>query len=245
MTEHSTPGSIHSTETFGSADGPGVRYVIFLQGCAMRCRYCHNADTWQIRTPDQHADEVLKKALRYKNYWKKKGGITVSGGEPLLQIDFVTELFEKAKKKGVHTVLDTSGQPFSENPEFLKKLDSLMKVTDLILLDIKHIDSSCHENLTGHSNENILNFARYLSSINKPVWIRHVLVPGITDHEDDLRRLRTFLDTLGNVERVEVLPYHSMGAYKWKNLGLEYSLEGVSPPEEESVLTARKILRAV
>ncbi|WP_304684302.1 pyruvate formate-lyase-activating protein [Ileibacterium valens] len=244
MSENTKLGAVHSIETFGSVDGPGVRYVIFLQGCQMRCKYCHNADTWKILSPDQSADEVLKKALRYKSYWKKNGGITVSGGEPLLQMDFVIDLFEKAKKKGIHTALDTSGQPFNRSPEFIKKFDRLMNVCDLVLLDIKHINSNKHKLLTSHPNENILDLASYLNEIYKPVWIRHVLVPGITDDPDDLFALNEFLESLENIERVEVLPYHSMGAYKWKNLNMEYPLEGVGAPSDESIMQARKILNA-
>lgn len=242
-TEKSAPlGAVHSIETFGSADGPGIRFLIFLQGCRMRCQYCHNADTWKIKTGDTDADTLLKKALRYRSYWKNKGGITVSGGEPLLQIDFVTDLFEKAKKKDVNTALDTSGQPFSRDPEFLERFDRLMNATDLVLLDIKHIDPVRHQEITGWSNENILDLAGYLNSINKPVWIRHVLVDGLTSNEKDLRDLRSFLDGLENIQKVEVLPYHSLGAYKWKELGLAYPLEKVSPPSDEDIQRAKKIL---
>ena len=200
-------GRIHSVESFGSADGPGVRYIVFLKGCNMRCQYCHNPDTWakdggELMTPE----EVLKKALRYKTYWKEKGGITVSGGEALLQIDFVTELFRLAKEKGVNTCLDTSGNPFSLEEPFKSKFDELMKYTDLFMLDIKHMDDAAHRKLTGQTNQNILEMAAYLSDHGKAMWIRHVLVPGITTEEDELHRLRSFLDTLKTVERVEVLP---------------------------------------
>lgn len=235
-------GAIHSIETFGLVDGPGVRYVIFMQGCNMRCKFCHNADTWKIVAPDQEASQVLKKAMRYKTYWKDNGGITVSGGEPLLQIDFLIELFSLAKKEGIHTTLDTCGQPFTRQEPFFSKFEALMKVTDLVLLDIKHIDSDAHKELTKHPNENILDLATYLSSIHKPVWIRHVLVPSVNCNEDDLTRLHNFISTLENVERVEVLPYHTLGAYKWKELGLEYPLEGVPVPSQEQVDMANEIL---
>lgn len=235
-------GSIHSIETFGSVDGPGVRYVIFLQGCQMRCQFCHNADTWQIKDPDTEASKVLLKALRYRPYWKDKGGITVSGGEPLLQIDFVLELFQLAKKEGIHTVLDTCGQPFSETKEFMEKLNALMEVTDLVLLDIKHIDNQQHRLLTGHDNTNILAFAKYLDSISKPVWIRHVLVPQRNDEDTYLKALNQFIQGLSNVERVEVLPYHTLGAYKWEALGMKYPLEGIAPPSKERVDNANRIL---
>lgn len=235
-------GAIHSIETFGLVDGPGVRYVIFMQGCAMRCKFCHNADTWKIQAPDQEASAVLKKALRYRSYWKDNGGITVSGGEPLLQIDFLIELFTLAKKEGIHTTLDTCGQPFSRKEPFFSKFQELMKVTDLVLLDIKHIDQDKHKELTQHPNENILDLATYLSFIHKPVWIRHVLVPTINTDEKFLKKLDSFISTLENVERVEVLPYHTLGAYKWKELGLEYPLEGISPPSQEQIDLAHTLL---
>lgn len=239
-------GRIHSVESFGSADGPGVRYIVFLKGCNMRCQYCHNPDTWakdggELMTPE----EVLKKALRYKTYWKEKGGITVSGGEALLQIDFVTELFRLAKEKGVNTCLDTSGNPFSLEEPFKSKFDELMKYTDLFMLDIKHIDDAAHRKLTGQTNQNILEIAAYLSDHGKAMWIRHVLVPGITTEEDELYRLRSFLDTLKTVERVEVLPYHTLGVFKWKELGIPYQLEGVDPPTKEQIDRAKEILGAL
>lgn len=239
-------GRIHSVESFGSADGPGVRYIVFLKGCNMRCQYCHNPDTWakdggELMTPE----EVLKKALRYKTYWKEKGGITVSGGEALLQIDFVTELFRLAKEKGVNTCLDTSGNPFSMEEPFKSKFDELMKYTDLFMLDIKHMDDEAHRKLTGQTNQNILEMAAYLSDHGKAMWIRHVLVPGITTEEDELHRLRSFLDTLKTVERVEVLPYHTLGVFKWKELGIPYQLEGVDPPTKEQIDRAKEILGAL
>lgn len=239
-------GRIHSVESFGSADGPGVRYIVFLKGCNMRCQYCHNPDTWakdggELMTPE----EVLKKALRYKTYWKEKGGITVSGGEALLQIDFVTELFRLAKEKGVNTCLDTSGNPFSMEEPFKSKFDELMKYTDLFMLDIKHMDDATHRKLTGQTNQNILEMAAYLSDHGKAMWIRHVLVPGITTEEDELYRLRSFLDTLKTVERVEVLPYHTLGVFKWKELGIPYQLEGVDPPTKEQIDRAKEILGAL
>ena len=239
-------GRIHSVESFGSADGPGVRYIVFLKGCNMRCQYCHNPDTWakdggELMTPE----EVLKKALRYKTYWKEKGGITVSGGEALLQIDFVTELFRLAKEKGVNTCLDPSGNPFSLEEPFKSKFDELMKYTDLFMLDIKHMDDAAHRKLTGQTNQNILEMAAYLSDHGKAMWIRHVLVPGITTEEDELYRLRSFLDTLKTVERVEVLPYHTLGVFKWKELGIPYQLEGVDPPTKEQIDRAKEILGAL
>ncbi|MCI7323526.1 MAG: pyruvate formate-lyase-activating protein [Lachnospiraceae bacterium] len=237
-------GNIHSVESFGSADGPGVRYIVFLKDCNMRCKYCHNPDTWAAANGQQlSAEEVLQKALRYKSYWRNNGGITVSGGEALLQIDFVTELFRLAKEKGVNTCLDTSGNPFTREEPFYAKFEELMQVTDLFMLDIKHMDEEAHRKLTGQTNVNILDMARCLSDHGKAMWIRHVLVPGITDDEEQLKQLRAFIDTLQTVERVEILPYHTLGVYKWKELGIPYGLEGVNPPTQEQVRRAKEILR--
>ena len=248
-----TTGYIHSIDSFGSVDGPGVRFVTFLQGCHMRCRYCHNPDTWKLanaaaasgqqiseNAAQAHANTVqntasdsaapssvcnykemtpsalIRQALRYKRYWGKEGGITVSGGEPLLQIDFMNELFRLAKENGVGTVLDTAGQPFTREDPFFSKL----------------IDT----------NENILAFARYLNEIGKPMWIRHVLVPGVTDDNENLHGIRAFLDTLSNVKKVEVLPYHTLGIYKWESLGIPYTLKDVDPPTAETVKRAEEIL---
>ena len=234
---------VHSVESFGSVDGPGIRFVIFLKGCAMRCQYCHNPDTWDRAGGNlRSVDDVLSQALRYRSYWGEKGGITVSGGEALLQIQPLTELFHKAKDLGINTCLDTSAQPFNRKDGRFSAFEALIKYTDLVLLDIKHIDNGAHKRLTGWENENILDCARYLSDIHKPVWIRHVLVPGINDDDESLHRLRSFIDTLSNVERVEVLPYHDLGVYKWEQLGISYKLTDVKPPTEESVLHARKIL---
>ena len=238
-------GYIHSTESFGSVDGPGVRFVIFTAGCPMRCQFCHNPDTWNMKTGTlTSTDDLIKKALRYRSYWGNEGGITVSGGEPLLQIDFLTELFKKAKENGIHTTLDTSGNPFTREEPFFSKFNELMQYIDLILLDIKHIDEKEHIRLTGHTNKNILDLATYLSDMKKPVWIRHVLVPKRSDKDEYLDRLHEFILTLHNVERVEVLPYHTLGAYKWKELGMEYPLEGIDPPTAERVENARKRLGA-
>ena len=242
-------GYIHSTESFGSVDGPGIRFLIFLQGCHMRCRYCHNPDTWKPGSAQcgttATVDELLNKAERYRSYWGPDGGITVSGGEALLQIDFLIELFEEAHRRGINTCLDTAAQPFSREEPFFGKIERLMQSTDLVLLDIKHIDSEKHRWLTGHGNENILDCARFLSDINKPVWIRHVLVPGITTDEDQLTQLRKTLDTLNNVQKVEVLPYHTLGTFKWEQLGVDYSLKDVAPPTAEQIARAKEILKSL
>lgn len=231
---------IHSFESLGTVDGPGVRFVIFMQGCPMRCKYCHNPDTWELNAgKDYSAEEAAQRALKYKRYFKNRGGVTVSGGEPLLQIDFLIGLFTLLKQEGVHTCVDTSGVCFDQSDE---RYEKLLAVTDLFLLDVKHIDDTAHRALTGRSNAAPLAFARYLSKRNKPVWVRHVLVPGLTDDDAALRRLREFLNTLTNVEKVEVLPYHTMGEVKYKKLGISYPLAGVTPPEKERVANAVRIL---
>ena len=235
---------VHSIETFGSVDGPGIRYILFLKGCRLRCAFCHNADTWNMESDDQRsADEIIAHALRYRPYWGKDGGITVSGGEPLLQMDFLIELLTKAKKENIHTCIDTAGEPFCLDPSWREKFDRLMEVTDLLLMDIKHIDPAKHIRLTGRSNENIIAMFRYLDSIHKPIWIRQVLVPGWTDDENDLKQTRQFIDSLHNVQKVEVLPYHNLGAYKWEKLGLKYPLEHVTPPDEKQIQKAEYILK--
>lgn len=240
-------GYINKLETFGSVDGPGVRFVIFVQGCPMRCQFCHNPETWKFGSEgtgafEISAGELLKKALRYQSYWGKDGGITVSGGEPLAQIDFMVEFFELAKAAGVHTCIDTSGVNFVRNEPYFGKFERLMKSTDLLLVDIKNIDPTEHKKLTGHSNENILDMFRYLDEIGKPIWIRHVLVPGMSDNDELLGRTRAFIDTLHNVEKVEVLPYHALALAKYQQLGIDYALKDVKSPTPERVANAKKIL---
>lgn len=239
-----TKGFVHSVESFGSVDGPGIRFLIFLQGCPMRCQFCHNPDSWKTGIGEERtADELLDQAERFRAYWGDNGGITVSGGEALLQIDFLLELFEKAKQRGIGTCLDTSAQLFTRKSPFFEKFERLMELTDTVLLDIKHIDDEEHRKLTRHSNSNILDCARYLSEIDKPVWIRHVLIPGITDKDEYLVRLRDFLSTLHNIERIEVLPYHTLGVYKYEKLGIDYPLKDVQPPAAERVANANDILQ--
>ena len=236
-------GFVHSFESFGSVDGPGVRFIVFLSGCAYRCKYCHNPDTWKIGGGTEcTADEVLAEALACRAYWGKKGGITVSGGEPLLQIDFLVELFEKAKAGGVNTCIDTAGGPFTGSGEWFAKFRRLMDVTDTLIVDIKHIDEAEHVKLTGRTRKNVEEMLRFLDEIGKDVWIRHVLVPGITDNDGYLERTRDFIRTLGNVRRVEVLPYHALGAAKYKELGIDYVLKDTKSPSEERVQNARRIL---
>lgn len=235
-------GHIHSLESFGAVDGPGVRFVVFLQGCAMRCQYCHNPETWAAGGQEWTADALFRHIWRYRSYWGKTGGLTVSGGEPLRQIDFVTELFRLARARGVHTALDTAGQPFRAEGAFRTKFDALLDVTNLVILDLKEIDPDRHRALTGVDNANILAMAQFLSDRGVPLWIRHVLVPGLTDDPDGLRRMADFIAGLKTVERVEILPYHTLGLFKWQALGIPYPLEGVSPPTEEEVRRAEQLL---
>lgn len=236
-------GYIHQLESFGSVDGPGIRFIIFFAGCPLRCKYCHNPDTWDMMKGKQYtADELLDEAITCREYWGTKGGITVSGGEPLAQIDFLLELFTNAKERGINTCIDTAGGPFTREGEWFEKFKRLMNVTDVLLMDIKHINEEEHIKLTGHTGKNIIEMFRYLDEINKPVWIRHVLVPGITDNDEYLIQTRDFIRTLGNVQRVEVLPYHGLGAMKYKDLGIDYVLKDTNSPTAERVQNAREIL---
>lgn len=237
-------GKIHSVFSGGTVDGPGIRFVVFTQGCPLRCKFCHNPDTWKIGAGEERSvDDLIKEIVRYKNYFGSNGGLTISGGEPLVQLDFITELSKAAVKNGVNVAVDTSGYLFDENcPEKIKKFDELNKYVDLYLLDIKHIDDDKHRMLTGVSNKHTLAFAKYLSESGKKMWIRHVLVPGITDDDDALIRLKEFIDTLKTVEKVEVLPYHTMGVPKYEKLGIDYPLKGVEPPSKERVMNAKRLL---
>ena len=236
-------GYIHQLESFGSVDGPGVRFIIFFSGCPFRCLYCHNPDTWEMTRGKLYtADELLDEAESCRDYWGKKGGITVSGGEPLAQIDFLIELFTKAKERGINTCIDTAGGPFKREGEWFEKFKKLMEVTDILLVDIKHINEEEHKKLTGCSGKNIREMFAYLDEIKKPIWIRHVLVPGITDNDEYLTQTRDFIRTLHNVERVEILPYHGLAINKYKDLGIAYPLEKTESPTQERVENARKIL---
>ncbi len=236
-------GYVHSTESFGTVDGPGVRFVIFLQGCPMRCKYCHNPDTWKMNSGSVRSAQSLIAEYERNKAFYKNGGITVTGGEALMQIDFLLELFTLAKKKGIHTCLDTSGITYREGESsYNRKLDALMELTDLVMLDIKHIDPEGHKVLTGHDNAGILAFARYLDEKNVPVWVRHVIVPGITDDPGLLSRLGAFLGTLSNVKALDVLPYHIMGVRKYEELGIDYPLKGVEPATKQQALEAKKTI---
>ena len=229
---------VHSIESFGTVDGPGIRFVLFLQGCHLQCKYCHNRDTWNMNGGEYKSlDDIFEKIMKYKNYIYPNGGVTVTGGETLLQVKFLIELFKKLKKENIHTCVDTSGMVALTDD--IKKLLSL---TDLVLLDIKHINSEKCKNLVGFNNEKELAFARYLSDNNIHMWIRQVLVPGYTDDEQDLLQLKDFISSLSTVDKVEILPYHDMGRYKWENLGFKYELDGVRIANDDDVNRAKNLL---
>lgn len=242
-------GRINKIETFGSVDGPGVRFVVFMQGCPMRCLFCHNPETWNfdgsdVGAYDTSASDLLQKALRYKNYWGSDGGITVSGGEPLMQLDFLIEFFELAKQKNIHTCIDTSGVNFVRSEPYFSKFKRLMDSTDLLLVDIKIIDPAEHKKLTGHSMDHNLDMFRFLDEIQKPIWVRHVLVPGYSDKDEYLIRTKEFINQFKNIERVEVLPYHSLALAKYQQLGIDYALKDIKSPSPERIANAKKILES-
>lgn len=232
-------GKIHSFESLGTVDGPGIRFVVFLQGCPLKCKYCHNRDTWDINSGTEYSVvQVFQKILRNKTYIdSSNGGVTISGGEPLLQVPFLIQLFKRLKENGIHTCLDTSG-----SVKITPDIEELLSYTDLVLLDIKHIDNKKCIELTGAPNHNTLNFAKYLSEHKIPMWIRQVLVPGITNDEEDLHKLKNFIDTLNSVQKIELLPYHDMGKFKWKEYGDKYPLENVPIPTREEINRAKEIL---
>lgn len=230
---------VHSIDTLGAVDGPGIRFIIFMQGCSLQCKYCQNRDTWDSNIGTTYTiDNLVSYILRYKNYFiSSGGGVTISGGEPLLQQEFLIELFKELKKHQISTAIDTSG-----NFKLTDKIKELIDLTDLFLLDIKCINDTICKDLTGVSNKLELEFARYLSNINKDIWIRQVLVPGYTDNEDDLLKLKNFLHSLTSVRKVDILPYHDLGRFKWENLNVIYPLDGVRTATDEDVKRAKKIL---
>lgn len=229
---------VHSVESFGTVDGPGIRFVLFLQGCHLQCKYCHNRDTWNINGGSyQSLDELFDKIMKYKNYICPRGGVTITGGEPLLQAKFIFALFTKLKEHGIHTCIDTSGMV-----ALTDDIRNVLGVTDLVLLDIKHIDDEKCKALVGKSNKLELAFARYLSDNSIPIWIRQVLIPGYTDEKEDLLKLKDFIASLKTVEKVEILPYHSVGEFKWKKLGFQYEFQDVRQATNKDVERAKKIL---
>lgn len=231
-------GRVHSIETFGTVDGPGIRFILFMQGCPLRCKYCHNRDTWDVKGGTEYTvDEIITEINKYYSYMKfSGGGLTVSGGEATLQPEFLKELFKKAKENNIHTCLDTSG--FVD----IDTIDPILDYTDLVLLDLKHMVPDKCKDLVGVSIEKTLKLAKHLSDRNIPVWIRHVLVPGVTDDRENLELMGKFISTLNNVDRVEILPYHTLGVHKWENMGFEYELKGVPDATKEDVQKAAKVL---
>ena len=235
-------GNIHSLESCGTVDGPGIRFVVFMQGCPMKYQYCHNPDTWTTEENKKFTtDEILTRFDKVKEFLKN-GGLTVTGGEPMMQMEFVTELFKKAQTKGIHTALDTSGVLFNRN--HTEKVDELLKYTNLVMLDIKHIDDEEHKKLTGHSNKNILDFANYLSEKNIPMWVRHVVIPTITYNEEYLAQLGKFMHNLKNVKAIDVLPYHTMAIPKYESMGMDYPLKDIEPLTKDKAIKARDIIFA-
>ena len=231
---------LHSIETFGTVDGPGIRFVVFLQGCPLKCKYCHNRDTWDIKqfSEELTSDQLIKKIMHSKSYFKSSnGGVTISGGEPLMQAEFLIELFQKLKKQNIHIAIDTAGSlPLSDT------IKELLKYVDLVLLDIKHIDNDKCIDLTGVSNKNTLEFAKYLNENNISMWIRQVIVPGITDEIEDLQKEKEFLSKFRNIEKIELLPYHDLGKFKWVELTGSYPIENIRTATSDDIERAKEIL---
>jgi pyruvate formate lyase activating enzyme len=236
-------GRIHSLESFGTVDGPGVRFVVFVQGCPMRCAYCHNPDTWEMNAGTlMEPEEIIEQYERNISFYKG-GGITVTGGEPLMQLDFLIDLFTLAKKKNIHTCIDSSGIAFDpDNAVTMEKMDKLMTLTDLVMLDIKHIDPEKHKELTSQPNTNILKFAAYLNEKHVDMWIRHVVVPGITDDDKYLFELGYFIGQFSNLKALDALPYHTMGKAKYEKLGMPYKLDGVEPMDKKILIEKKKVI---
>ena len=244
----SVRAKIHSLESFGTVDGPGIRFVAFLQGCPMRCQFCHNPDTWDINAPVQFElspDELMAEVRKYKNYIRN-GGVTLTGGEPLMQAEFVAEFFSLCRKEGIHTALDTSGIIFGDALSGIPShnVSAAIEMSDLVMLDIKTLDDTLHQSYVGHTRANNQAFLDYLQSIGKTTWIRHVVVPGITSDTSRLEKMADHISKYGIVECVEILPYHSMGVYKYKNLGIPYPLEGVADLTPDELENARSIFRS-
>ena len=238
-----TKGKIHSLESFGTVDGPGVRYVVFVQGCPMRCLYCHNPDTWEMRDGTlTEPQEIIDNFERNRPFYTE-GGITVTGGEPLMQVDFLLDLFTLAKEHDIHTDIDTSGIAFDpSNAELIAKLDKLMELTDLVMLDIKHIDPVKHKELTGQPNDGILAFVSYLCEHNVDMWIRHVIVPGLTDEDEYLYKLGYFIGQFNNLKALDALPYHTMGKVKYEKLGIKYRLEDTPALDQKTLLEKKQVI---
>ncbi|MFD2179344.1 pyruvate formate lyase 1-activating protein [Veronia pacifica] len=236
----SVMGRIHSVESCGTVDGPGIRFIVFLQGCLMRCKYCHNRDTWDTHQGRQASvDELIGEAVTYRHFMKASGGgVTASGGEAMLQPEFVRDFFSAAKQKGLHTCLDTNGYIRKYTPA----IDEVLDNTDLVMLDLKQLNDEVHQDLIGVSNKRTLDFARYLHERGQKTWIRYVVVPGYSDDELSVRKLGAFIEMMDNIEKVELLPYHKLGEHKWETLGYDYPLKGVEPPSRETMERIKNII---
>lgn len=237
-------GKIHSLESFGTVDGPGTRFVVFVQGCPMRCAYCHNPDTWEMNGGTlMEPSYIIEQYERNKPFYANGGGLTVTGGEPLMQVDFLIDLFTLAKQQNIHTCIDSSGIAYNpDNTEWLKKLDHLMTLTDLVMLDIKHIDPEKHKDLVKQPNTNILKFAAYLNDKKVDMWIRHVIVPGYTDDDKYLFDLGYFIGQFSNLKALDTLPYHTMGESKYEKLGVEYRLKGVPAMDKDKLIEKKQVI---
>ncbi len=237
-------GRIHFLESMALVDGPGIRSVVFMQGCRLRCQYCHNPDTWKRNgsCKEMTSEELVQKLMRFKGYYGQSGGVTISGGEPLLQLDFVTEVFSMLKKAGIHTCLDTAGVADPDEPDLEDRLRMLLNETDLVLLDVKHEDPSSYKEITGNDITDYNRFLAVLQDCEVPIWIRHVVVPGLTDGEEHIRQLKKYISDLKNVTKIELLPYHTMGVDKYKTLGLSYRLDGVPALSSQDVRPLEQML---
>ena len=237
-------GIIHSIETCGTVDGPGLRFVVFTQGCLMRCLYCHNRDTWDMETDKSRkitVDELMQQVIQYRFYLKATGGgVTASGGESLLQPEFIRDWFVACKAYGIHTCLDTNGYAL----HYDATLESLLDNTRLVMLDLKQIDPEIHKTLVGIPNTKTLQFARHLAARGQPTRIRYVVVPGYTDDDRSANLLGQFIADMPNADTVEILPYHELGAHKWALCGDEYKLKGVRPPPKETILRIKEIIES-
>jgi len=232
-------GKLHSFESCGTVDGPGIRFIVFTQGCPLRCKYCHNPDTWDLKDAKYERDIefTINEIKKYKPFFRNGGGLTVTGGEPFVQMNYIEALFKRSKEEGIHTAVDTSGYIFND------RVKEVLEYVDLVLLDIKSINPDTYKELTGVELENTLKFAEYLDSIGKPVWIRHVVVPGITDKKENLEKLADYVSKLKNVEKIELLPFHQLGTHKWEEMNLEYPLKDVKEPTAKDMKDARQIFR--
>lgn len=230
-------GKIHSIETLGLVDGPGIRFVVFFQGCTLRCLYCHNPDTWDLKGGKEiEAEDLIKKVIRYKPYFKNNGGVTCSGGEPLMQPEFLLRFFKLCKENNINTVLDTAGVG-------LGNYEEILKYTDLLMLDIKHIDDKNYFNICGRDMKEFIKFKNAVNKLNKKLWIRHVVVPGVTDDEKHIGKLRDYIKTFNNVEKVELLPYHTLGVNKYKEMKIPYKLQDVDSLDKNKLKKLNNILK--